>query len=128
MLCKKPIENICFFFISVMKLSSNKRGGISGIFYHYKMFLGLTNRFFLEIMGYLIFSQVFVKEINSLSPVIKFSRKLKSLSNLPFWIYSTIWYIAFIFDFMVSFIRTGSLSSIVICMLGTKLRKMFSIV
>ena len=39
---------------------STKKGGSSGIVYHYKMFLGLTNRFLLAVMGHLIFSKVFV--------------------------------------------------------------------
>ena len=90
------------------------------LFLNCKRFKEFTNMFLLAVADSLVFSQDFHKEINSLISVIKVSRSTKSLSNLPFWMYCLkSRFFVLILDFMISFIDTGCLSSIVIYLLGT---------
>ena len=106
--------------------------GLAEFFCRYKRFSELTNMFYLETEDYSISLQGFHDTeilLKRLSSVIKALRKPKSLSNLSFCMYCLkSRFFVLILAFMVSFIHTGSLSSIFMYLLGTYFLKTFKIV
>ena len=78
----------------VTNLLSTERGGISEIFCSIKCLENWPIDFCLQqhIINFFrtFIIQALVKDINSLSSIIKFSQKAKSVSDILFWIYYTV--------------------------------------
>ena len=133
--CFKVFKNVCLRLDISYKMILYQNRWNYWDFFHCKRVLRIDQYVFACSSGLFSFFTRFswykflVEEINSLISVIKVSRNTKSLSNLPFWMYCLkSRFFVLILDFMISFIHTGSLLSIVIYLLGTYFRKTFKIV